>query len=287
MPQVVHHCTASNRQTQMCCPAVCAEYDSPTGEARLQQWGNRETNHHCVHAHCVNGGLGHDHELHPKLADDQEAVDAVTRQRETITRYRSTTTFAQDPDQASTAAPPDDERDLFGREEALRMDEEIMDLQWFEPVTWGQHQRLAWHDVCPTSHEVQVCVAASPTCHSPSHHSQKTQPLWPQSQLGKRWCSAAGSFWDDPQSTLLRATAHTSWMRDWSFFGLRIGLLSGPWYVLNVMLLRCRRPHAACWSSGRQSLRATLKIAPRANRVFQRVRRQQTFREGSDIITRR
>ena len=37
------------------------------GEARLQQWGNRQTNNHYVHAHCVNGGLGHDHELHPKL----------------------------------------------------------------------------------------------------------------------------------------------------------------------------------------------------------------------------
>ena len=76
------------------------------GEARLQQWDNRETNHHYVHAHCVNGGLGHDHELHPKLADVQEAV-------------------------ASTAAPPDDERDFFGREKVLRMDEEIMDFQWF------------------------------------------------------------------------------------------------------------------------------------------------------------
>ena len=25
------------------------------GEARLQQWGNRKTNNHYVHAHCVNG----------------------------------------------------------------------------------------------------------------------------------------------------------------------------------------------------------------------------------------
>ena len=90
----------------------------------------------------------------------------------------------------------------------------------------GQHQRLAWHDVCPTSHEVQVCVAASPTRHSPSHHAQQPHlSLWPQSQLGKRWCSAAGFFCDDPQSTPLRASAHTFWMRDWSFFGLRIGLL--------------------------------------------------------------
>ena len=75
-----------------------------------------------------------------RLAADQEAVDAVTRQRDTITRTAADTEvllpFAQDPDQASTAAPPDDERDLFGREEALRMDEEIMDFQWFEHVTW-------------------------------------------------------------------------------------------------------------------------------------------------------
>ena len=76
-----------------------------------------------------------------------------------------------------------------------------------------------------------------------------TPPLWRQSQLGKRWCSAAGSFWDDLQSTPLRATAHTFWMRDWSSFGLRIGLLSGPWYVLNVMLLQCRTRRAERTSS--------------------------------------
>ena len=116
------------------------------GEARLQQRGNRGTNHHYVHAHCVNGGLGHDHELFPKQASDQDAVDAVTRQRDTITRTAADTEvllpFAQDPEQASTAAPPDDERDLFGREEALRMDEEIMDFQWFEHVTWDSIKDL-------------------------------------------------------------------------------------------------------------------------------------------------
>ena len=37
----------------------------------------------------------------------------------------------------------------------------------------GQHQRLAWHNVRPTSHEVQICVAASPTCHTSSYYSQQ------------------------------------------------------------------------------------------------------------------
>ena len=115
-------------------------------EARLQQWSNRDTNHHYIHAHCVNGGLGHGHELLPKQAADPDAVDAVTRQQDTITRTAADTEvllpFAQDPDQASTAAPPDDEQDLFGREEALRMDEEIMNFQWFEHVTWDSIKRL-------------------------------------------------------------------------------------------------------------------------------------------------
>ena len=82
--------------------------------------GLSRNQHHYVHAHCVNGGLGHDHELHPKLADDQDAVDVVTRQRDTITRTAADTEvllpYAWDSDQASTAAPPDDDRDLFGRE---------------------------------------------------------------------------------------------------------------------------------------------------------------------------
>ena len=77
------------------------------GEARLQQWCNHETNNYFVHAHCVNGGRGHDHGLLPKQAADQEAVDAVTRQRDTITKTAANTEvlfpYAQDSDQASTA----------------------------------------------------------------------------------------------------------------------------------------------------------------------------------------
>ena len=116
------------------------------GEARLQQWGSRDTTNHYVHAHCVNGGLQHDHELFPKQAADQDAVDAVTRQRDTITRTAADTEvllpFAQDAEQASTAAPPDDEPDPFGREDALRMDEVIMDFQWFDQVSWDSIKDL-------------------------------------------------------------------------------------------------------------------------------------------------
>ena len=83
--------------------------------------------------------------MFPKQAADQDAVDAVTRQRETITRTAADTEvllpFAQDAEQASTAAP-DDEPDPFGREDALRMDEEIMDFQWFDQVSWDSIKDL-------------------------------------------------------------------------------------------------------------------------------------------------
>ena len=111
------------------------------GEARLQQWGNRETNVHCVHAHCVNGVSGM-----TMNCSRSKLLIRMQSMQSTITRTAADTEvllpYAQDLDQALTAAPPDDERDLFGREEALRMDEEIMDFQWFEHVTWDSIKDL-------------------------------------------------------------------------------------------------------------------------------------------------
>ena len=90
--------------------------------------GNRQTNNHYVHAHCVNGGLGHDHDLHPKVADDQEAVDAVSRQRTLSPGQQQTQKCSSDV--RRTRIKPQQLRHLmmsetfFGREEALRMDED-------------------------------------------------------------------------------------------------------------------------------------------------------------------
>ena len=169
---------------------------------------NRQTNHHYGHANCVNGGLGHDHELFPKQATDQDAVDAVTRQRDTITRTAADAEvllpFAQDPDQASTAAPPDDE----GREEALRMDEEIMDFRWFEHVTW-----YSIKDLRGTTY-VQP-------------------PTWFKFAL------------QEAQHASPRAIIHNNPSSyDWNSSGLRTGQHFGPRYAPNVISLQCRMPHA-------------------------------------------
>ena len=101
------------------------------GESRLQQWCNRNSQRADVHQ---------DHKLHPKQPTDQDSVEAVARQRDCITQpavySEIVLSLTSSSDQATIAAPADDEPAMFGREEALRLDEEIMSSHWFDVVTW-------------------------------------------------------------------------------------------------------------------------------------------------------
>ena len=64
-----------------------------------------------------------------------------------------------------------------------------------------------------------------------------TPPLWRQSQLGKRWCSITGSLGRPAVNASESNCAHFLDAR----LELKIGLLSGPWYVPNVMQNATRR----------------------------------------------
>ena len=127
-------------------PALCAEHDSPMAR---HDSSNGETAKPTITTY-----------MHTVLMADLDMIMNCIRKLPMIKKQlmqlpanvtpspepqriqKSYSPFAQDPDQGSTAAPPDDERDLFGREEALRMDEEIMDFQWFEHVTWDSIKDL-------------------------------------------------------------------------------------------------------------------------------------------------
>ena len=102
------------------------------GEPRLQQLGNRDSQRaDYVHATCVHGGGGHYHEFLPKHPTDQDLVERVVQIRNSIIQAASDSEIllpiAASSD-ASTAAPPDDEPVTFGREEAVRLDEDIMNF---------------------------------------------------------------------------------------------------------------------------------------------------------------
>ena len=121
-------------------------------------------------------------------------------------------------------------------------------------MTWGQHQRLAWHNVCSTSHEVQICIAASPAWHPLSYHTTTTQLLRPQNQPGKRWCLAAGSSWDDPAVNASGSNcAHFPGTLGWSLFWAE------DWSALWAMVrseCRCRsnaKPRRAGQKSSKSS----------------------------------
>ena len=178
------------------------------GEARLQQWGNRETNHHYEHSHCVHGGLDHDHELHPKQALDQEAVEAVSRQCQIIIR---------------AAALPDDEQDLFGREEALRMDEEIMNCQWFDNVAWDSIKDLRGTTYVqpPTRfkfalQQAQHAILGAIVHNNPS--SLASEPAW-KALVPSSWLLLGRPAVDASESNCayhLDARLELFWAEDWS-----------------------------------------------------------------------
>ena len=90
-------------------PALCAEYDSPMVKRVYNSGATVKPIIITTYMHTVSmeGSVM----IRQKQATDQDAGDAVTRQRDTITRTAADTEvqlpFAQDPDQASTAAPPD------------------------------------------------------------------------------------------------------------------------------------------------------------------------------------
>ena len=62
---------------------MCGQQFTP-GEPRLQQWANRDKQRAYVHAQCVTGGIGRDHELVAKAPTDNEARDTFIRLRDSV-----------------------------------------------------------------------------------------------------------------------------------------------------------------------------------------------------------
>ena len=77
---------------------------------------------------------------------------------------------------------------IFGREEALRMDEEIMNFQWFEHVTWDSIKDLRGTTYVqpPTRFRFALLQAQHAILRAIIHNNPNL--IRPQSQPGKRWC---------------------------------------------------------------------------------------------------
>ena len=200
--QLLPSCTtlpsAHNRlQTKRKCAACCmCGQQFSHGEARLQQWSNRNSQRAYVHAPCVNGGVAQDHELHPKQPTDQDAVEAVSRQRDCVTQAAADSEIllplTASSDQASTAAPTDDEQSMCGRVEALRFgrrDHELsngLTQSRGAPSRTFEAPRTFAHRRDSDLHSNKLSMPSSVPSHITGHHHQL------RSHPGKSSCSAVG-----------------------------------------------------------------------------------------------
>ena len=157
MPQVVLQCATCLTESAACCMyGVRFTY----GEARLQQRCNRETNHHYVHAHCVNSGLGHDNELHPKLQPPANGTPSPgQRQIQKCFPMRR------------TRIKPQQLRHLMMSETCLG----VKRLSAWMKRSWNSSGSNTSRGTASKTHVAPtwVCFAASSTCHSSGHHSQR------------------------------------------------------------------------------------------------------------------
>ena len=214
--------TTVKRKSAACC--MCGQQFSH-GEACLQQWSNRNSQRAYVHAQCVNGGVAHDHELHPKQPADQDAVDAVARQRDCVIQAGADSEvllpLAPDSDEASTAAPADDEPSLFGREEVVRLDEETLDFLLFDTVTWSSIKDFRgttcvqpaprFRFALQQAQHAILCAIMHPGPSSPASESAwKVLVLSSWLLLGRPAVNASGS-----NCEFLEARLDLSWSEDW------------------------------------------------------------------------
>ena len=142
--------------------------------------------------------------------------------------------LAPDSEEASTIAPAGDDQNLFGRDEALPLDEEIMDFQWFNTVSWDSIKDLrgttyvqppprfkfAPHQA---RHAIQRAITHQNSCSLASEPAWKALVLSSWLLLGRPAVNASES-------------AHTSWKPDLASFGQKTGQPSGSWCVLSVTL---------------------------------------------------
>ena len=90
----------------------------------------------------------------------------------------------------------------------------------------GRNQGPTRNHIRPTTSKRNT-PSCEPFFSASLHHPCPNQP-------GKSSSSAVGSFWAVQLRTPRMPIVPVSWKHDWTYSGLKIGLLYGPWYVLNA-----------------------------------------------------
>ena len=217
---------------------MCGQQFAP-GEPRLQQRANRSMQRAYVHAQCITGVIGPDHEVHPKVATDRRAVETVTRFRDSVLIAAAAVEVVL-PNPQSTRRQfhrgPRRRRSTVRQRggSASRRRDHGFPMGQHGPV--GPNQGLPRHHVRPAASTTQVCPAASTTCHLACHPAPRTLFPHVRASIEGTSSSAAGFFRADWPRTRLMPVAPASRRRDWTSSGLRTGPHCGPWSEPNATL---------------------------------------------------
>ena len=217
--------TKHNRQTQVCCLLHVW--------SAIQQWRSAlvpvvqsNSQRAYVHARCVNGGVAHDHELHPKQPADQDAVDAVAHQRDCVTQAAADSEvplpLAPDSDQASTAALADDEPRLLDVKRPYDWTRKPRTSSGSTRLRGITSRTFAAPRLCSHRQGSSLLDNKRSTPFSvPSHDMVHPHLHWNQRE--RLSCSTAGSSWDVPAvnasesncAHFLEARLDLFWAEDW------------------------------------------------------------------------
>ena len=130
--------SSSTNKRACAASTICSKQFTP-GEPRLQQWRKKDAYRSYVHAHCIKGGLNSSHEFFPKNSKDIDAKEAVLNLRNNVHNAATEAGIVlpiYDPQEDNSTVAPDDDDRTFDREEALRLDDEVMDFHWFSTIPW-------------------------------------------------------------------------------------------------------------------------------------------------------
>ena len=237
-----------NKRTCAAC-TICSKQFTP-GEPRSQQWGNRDAQRAYVHAQCIEGGPKTSHEFVPKNSKDTKAKEAVIRLRDSLLSAAAEVGVVlpiYDPHEDNSTVAPDDEDHTFDREEALRLDDAIMDFHWFSTIPWTDIKDLRGTTYVqpPTRlrfalQQAQHAILRAIMHHGPS--SPNSEPAWKVLILSS-WLllgRPAENASDANCASYMKTRLDLFWSEEWpALWGLvRAEVRRGNWALVRAELRR-------------------------------------------------
>ena len=192
-----------------------------------------------------------------RMQSKPSLVNATASLRPQQTQRSSSSPFTASSDQASTAAPTDDEQSMCGRVEALRFGRRGHELSngltqsRGAPSRTFEAPRTFAHRRDSDLHSNKLSMPSSVPSHITGHHPPASEPPWKVLVLSS-WLLLRRLAVNAPESNC----AHFLEAR----LGPKTGLPSGPWFVPNATLPLSSAHRKGTWGTALLIVRGLLRL---------------------------